>query len=71
MLFAVVFRLTSSLLIVWPLVWSVASSIGTLTGGMHFTWRQVAIGSVILLIQLAFIGYTCWRQGKEVAQPQR
>jgi hypothetical protein len=58
--FAVVFRLTSNLLIVWPLVWGVSSSIGTLMGGMQFTWSQVATWSVILLIQLGFIGYTWW-----------
>ncbi len=62
LIFAAIFRLTSNLLIMWPLVWSVASSIGTLMGGMQFTWRQVAIWSAILLIQLAFIGYTWWRQ---------
>lgn len=62
--FAAVFRLTSNLLIVWPLMWSVSSSIGTLMGGTQFTWRQVAIWSVILLIQLSFIGCTWWRQNK-------
>jgi hypothetical protein len=61
--FAIIFRLTSNLLIMWPLFWSVSSSIGTLMGGMQFTWSQVAIWSVILLIQLGFIGYTWWRQG--------
>lgn len=62
--FAAIFRLTSNLLTVWPLVWSVASSIGTLMGGMHFAWDQVAAWSVILLIQLGFIGYTWWRQSR-------
>jgi hypothetical protein len=31
-------------------------------GGMQFTWNQVVIWSVILLIQLGFIGYTWSRQ---------
>lgn len=62
--FAAIFRLTSNLLILWPLVWSVSSSIGTLMGGMQFTWNQVATWSVILLIQLGFIGYTWWGQRK-------
>ncbi|MDY6876227.1 MAG: hypothetical protein SWK90_08520, partial [Chloroflexota bacterium] len=68
--FAAIFRLTSNLLIVWPLVWSVASSIGTLMGGIAFTWSQVASWSVILLIQLVFIGYTWWRQRKEEVHPR-
>ncbi|MGC9393480.1 MAG: hypothetical protein ACP5J4_01345 [Anaerolineae bacterium] len=58
--FAAIFRLTSNLLILWPLAWCVGSSIGTLMGGMQFPWNQVAAWSAILLIQLAFIGYT-WR----------
>ncbi len=61
LIFAAIFRLTSNLLIVWPLVWSIASSIGTLMGGMQFTWNQVAAWSVILLAQLGFIAYT-WRK---------
>jgi hypothetical protein len=64
---AAIFRLTSNLLIVWPFVWSVASSAGTLMGGMEFTWKQVAIWSVILLIQLGFIGHTWRRQGSRIA----
>jgi len=64
--YAAIFRLTSNLLIVWPLVWSIASSIGTVMGEMQFTWSQVAIWSVVLLIQLGLIGYTWWRQSKEV-----
>ena len=62
LIFAAIFRLTSNLLIVWPLVWSVASSIGTLMGEMQFAWNQVAAWSVILLAQLGFIAYTWWRQ---------
>jgi hypothetical protein len=62
--YAVIFRLTSNLLILWPLVWAVGSSIGTLMGGSHFSWPQLAIWSAVLLIQLAFIAYTCWRQNR-------
>lgn len=62
LIYATIFRLTSNLLILWPLVWAVGSSIGTLIGGAHFSWPQVAIWSAILLIQLAFIGYTLGRQ---------
>jgi hypothetical protein len=47
---AAIFCLTSKLVIVWLFVWSVALSSGALMGGMWFTWSQVAIRSVILLI---------------------
>jgi hypothetical protein len=60
--YAVIFRLTSNLLTLWPLLWGVGSSIGTLMGETQFTWMEVATWSVILLIQLGFIGYTWWRQ---------
>jgi hypothetical protein len=66
LIYAAIFRLTSNLLIVWPFVWSVASSIGTLMGGMEFTWKQVAIWSVILLLQLGSIGYTWRGQGGRI-----
>lgn len=71
LIYAAIFRLTSNLLIVWPFAWSVASSLGTLMGGMQFTWRQVAIWSVILLIQLGFIGYTWRRQSRRIASSAR
>jgi hypothetical protein len=67
LIYAAIFRLTSNLLIVWPFVWSVASSIGTLMGEMRFTWKQVVIWSAILLIQLSFIGYTWWRQSSKTS----
>ncbi len=70
-IYAAIFRLTSNLLIVWPFVWSVASSIGTLMGGMQSTWKEVAIWSVILLIQLGFIGYTWWRQASQTMTAAR
>jgi len=68
LVYTAIFRLTSNLLIVWPFVWAIASSIGSLMGGMQFAWSQVAIWSVILLIQLSFIGYTWWKQSKKEAQ---
>lgn len=71
LIYAAIFRLTCNLLIVWPFAWSVASAIGTLMGGMQFTWEQVAIWSVVLLIQLSFIGYTWWRQHSRIASPAR
>jgi hypothetical protein len=64
LVYAAIFRLTRNLLSMWPLAWCVASSLGTLMGPYHFTWQQVAIWSVILVIQLSFIGYVWWKQRK-------
>ena len=44
LIYAAIFRLTSNLLIVWPFVWSVASSIGTLMGEMRFTGNRLLFG---------------------------
>jgi len=60
-LYATVFRITSNLLILWPLAFPIGSSIGTLMGGMEFTWDHVTIWAIILAVQLIFIGYT-WRR---------
>lgn len=57
-LFAIIFRLTSNLLIMWPLTWSTSSAVGTLKGGFLLGWNDVALASIVLLIQLAFIMYT-------------
>jgi hypothetical protein len=64
LLYAVVFRITSNLLIIWPLAFSLGSSMGTLMGGMQFTWNQLSTWSIILLLQLSIIGYTWWRQNR-------
>jgi hypothetical protein len=37
---------------------------GTLMVGMQFTWKQVVIWSVILFMQLGFIGYIWQRERK-------
>ena len=62
--YALVFRITSNLLIIWPLAFCFGSAIGTLMGGMQFTWGQVASWAVIMLLQIGFIGYTCWWQSR-------
>lgn len=64
LLYGVVFRITSNLLIIWPLAFSIGSSMGTLMGGMQFTWNQVSTWSIILLLQISVIGYTWWRQNR-------
>ncbi len=62
-LFAAIFRLTSNLLIMWPLTWSTSSAVGTLKGGFLLGWNEVIMTSIVLLAQLAFIIYT-WKHLK-------
>ena len=61
MFFGVLFRITKNLLIVWPVTWSVCSSIGTLQGGWSFGWNQVALYAVILSLQVAAIAWMAKR----------
>lgn len=51
LIFGVVFRLTRNLLILWPLAWTVASTMGTVSGGFTFGWKTVGIYTAILLTQ--------------------
>lgn len=62
-IFACVFRLTSNLLILWPLVWGASSAFSMLASGLTFSWSDVAFMALILIIQLGFIVYTCKRAG--------
>lgn len=55
--FGVLFRTTRNLLVLWPLTWSLCSSIGTLQGGMHFGWNQVVLYGIILVVQIAVIAW--------------
>jgi membrane protease YdiL (CAAX protease family) len=64
LLYAAAFRLTRNLLALWPIAASVGSSVGTMSGGLQFSWSQVAMWSAVLVIQLAFIGYTWQRQSR-------
>ena len=57
-IFAALFRLTSNLLILWPLVWGASSSFSLLAAGKSIGWSDVGFMAVILLIQLAFIALT-------------
>ncbi len=56
-LFAIIFRLTSNLLIMWPLTWSTSSAVGTLKGGFLLGWNDVILASIVLLIQFGVIIY--------------
>ncbi|MBP1928283.1 membrane protease YdiL (CAAX protease family) [Methanolinea mesophila] len=59
-LFAAIFRLTDNLLSMWPIAWAASSAKGTLAGGMLFAWNDVTQVALVLLLQLAFIGWI-WR----------
>jgi len=56
-IFAALFRITSNLLIMWPLTWSLASAEGTLKGGFVFGWDSVVFSGAILVVQVACILY--------------
>jgi membrane protease YdiL (CAAX protease family) len=64
LLFAMAFRITTNLLVVWPLASGLGSSLGTLIGGLQFTWEHVTVWSVILGIQLIVIVFTWYKQNK-------
>lgn len=55
MFFGVVFRLTRNLLIMWPLTWTVSSTLGTVSGGFTFGWNSVWIYTAVIIIQGAGI----------------
>ena len=55
MLYGGLFRLTRNLLTLFPLVWAVGSSIGTLEGNLAFGWDAVAVSAVVLLVQIAVL----------------
>jgi membrane protease YdiL (CAAX protease family) len=57
LIYAILFRMTKNLLTLWPLVWSVGSSIGTLQGGFYFGWDQVGMYAIILLVQIVAIAW--------------
>jgi len=59
--FGLIFRMTGNLLILWPFAWMISSGIGTALGGMVFGWDSVLTSAAILIISLAFIGYTAWK----------
>jgi hypothetical protein len=60
--YAVVFRLTGNLLIIWPLLWCLGSSLGTLMGGTQFNWVELGVWSAILVVQLIIITWIWMRQ---------
>jgi membrane protease YdiL (CAAX protease family) len=64
-IYGILFRLTGNLLTLWPLVWSISSSIGTLQGGFHFGWSEVGTYAVVLLVQVIAIAWMIRRASPE------
>lgn len=62
LIYAVLFRMTKNLLTLWPLVWSVGSSIGTLQGGFYFGWNEIGTYAIILLVQVVAIAWMIWHR---------
>ncbi len=54
---AALFRLTRSLLVLWPLGWTLASAVGTAQTGTTFSWIVVATYIVIVILQLGFVAF--------------
>ena len=58
------FRITSNLLVIWPLAWITANGLGTLltitflTGETSWNSGQIALLAIILIIQLLYIFYS-------------
>lgn len=59
-IFAIIFRITSNLLIMWPLTWSTSSAVGTLKGGFLLGWNEAIMAFIVLMLQLAAI-YYIWK----------
>lgn len=69
-LFGAIFRVTESLLILWPLAWMASSAKGTLAGGMVFSWNDIGSSALILVVQLAFLAWTWKANRKQVPDRQ-
>lgn len=53
--FAMVYRLVNNLLVMWPALWCISSSVGTLSGGLEFGKEVCIIYFVVFIIQIALI----------------
>jgi len=66
--FAAIFRITSNLLIMWPLTWSTSSAVGTLKGGFLLGWNEAIMAFIVLLIQIAVIYYIWKNKSSPIAE---
>jgi len=56
--YAIIFRITKNILIIWPFSFAMGSFIGTLQFNAGFNWEQVMLWSIILAVQITFIWIT-------------
>ncbi len=49
------FRVTKNILLLWPFVWAVSASIGTMQAGLVFSLDDILMHAVILIVQIIFI----------------
>ncbi len=62
-LWAVCFRLTSNLLVTWPILWATTSGMICYGGNAcMYTWNMVVTWAMLLLIEIAFIAFMDSRQ---------
>jgi membrane protease YdiL (CAAX protease family) len=67
--FAVCFRLTSNLLVAWPLLWATSSAWLCIGDNICFyNWGMVSSTAIALLIELAFITFMALHQRRMVAR---
>lgn len=67
LILASAFRLTSNLLVIWPIAWITAQGLGTLwTFGPNWGSSSIELLSFVLLIQLAFLFYTSKRSQRQL-----
>jgi len=55
--YGAIFAYVKNLLVLIPMTWAVASTMGTLQGGYSFDWFTVAIYAAILMIQCVILWY--------------
>lgn len=64
--FAALFRLTRNILMLWPVGWALASTVGTAQTGTTFTWMIVATYVVVVVLQLSFVAFMGWWQARKL-----
>ena len=55
MIYAMIFAYVRNLLVLMPLTWAVASTMGTIQGGFIFDWATVGIYAVVLMVQILIL----------------
>lgn len=64
--FAALFRLTRSILMLWPVGWTLASAVGTAQTETTFTWMIVATYVMVVVLQLSFVALMGWWRARKL-----